>query len=114
MDAGVAGTGGVINLVWLVVDLVTDVAAWLDSVLPESALPDVDLSAFSIYLGWLNWVLPVGSILELFGVWCAALAGAAGARFVTDRLFRGLGSIGDLAGVTLGNVLSLPSGGGES
>lgn len=108
------GLASGIQLVFVVVDLVCSVVDWLDSVLPTSALPDMDLSGFSVYLGWLNWLLPVGSIVELFGVWCAAIAGAAGAKFVTDRLFRSVGSVGELAGVTFGSVVpSLPSGGGE-
>ena len=97
MELATTGGGG-ISIVWLVVDLLCNVADFLDGVLPTSALPNVDLSGLSTYICWVNWVGPVGSILDTFGVWCAALAGAAGAKSLADRVIGSLGNIGEVAG----------------
>lgn len=97
MDLVLTGEGG-ISIDYMVAELLVSLATFLDSVLPQSMLPNLDLSPYATYLGWVNWLLPVGSMLDLFGAWCAALAGAVCAKSLADRVLTGLGDAAETAG----------------
>lgn len=61
---------------WLVGGLF-DLLALLLGLLPHVDLPDVEgivaASGASSYLGWLNWVLPVGTLVGITSAWAAGL-----------------------------------------
>lgn len=48
----------------------------LQNILPLSPFRNVILQAQDIpCIGWINWLVPVGSLLEIFGAWLIAYAG---------------------------------------
>lgn len=49
----------------------------LNSLLPSSPFASLagSLEGASMGLGWLNWFVPVGDMLTLFGLWLVALLG---------------------------------------
>lgn len=56
------------------------------SFLPVSPFAGIELEeTFSTGLGWLNWLVPFGDIVNLFTAWCAAALLVAGGSFVFKR-----------------------------
>lgn len=63
---------------WLVGGLF-DLLALLVGLLPRVEMPDVSgmvsSSGASEYFGWLNWVLPVSTLVSITAAWAAGLLG---------------------------------------
>lgn len=56
-------------------DLWNAFAHTLTSILPKSPFAEFIANAQSMPgLGWLNWLLPVGDMLKVFGAWLGAVA----------------------------------------
>lgn len=61
---------------------------FLAGVLPESPFGSIVLAEqLDTALGWLNWVVPVGDMLTLMGVWLTALIAAFVIKVVIQRAF---------------------------
>lgn len=56
-------------------ELFSEFASWLLSVLPHSPFSDfIDVLSDIPYLGYLNWFIPVESILTVFSIYLGAVA----------------------------------------
>lgn len=60
----------------VVLELVNGVLGFLNGVLPDSPFQGLIESNEGVItaLGWLNWFVPVGQLLAIFGVYLVALA----------------------------------------
>lgn len=77
--------------------LLRGILGFLSGVLPNSPFQDVisGIDNLQLGLGWLNWVMPVGDCLLIFGLWLtAALVWAA----VDFALNKATGVVDGLAG----------------
>lgn len=63
-------------MIAFLVTLLTGLLSWLASVLPTSPFANLSLALSGVgnALGWLNWVIPVGQMVTLYGVWLVAAA----------------------------------------
>ena len=61
-------------MVLLLTTLLTKAVLWLATMLPASPFRSLTLAqGVATGLGWLNWVIPVGSCVNLMVAWLAAL-----------------------------------------
>lgn len=82
-----------------VLGFLSDFVAWLVGVLPASPFQGLILGLGSdelVWLGWLNWLVPVGDIVFTFELWLAAVVSVMGVYFIVH----------DLVGAFLGNFIS--------
>lgn len=76
----------VISLVDYVSQLLNGIVGFFLQFMPLSPFADIGLSGvFDVGLGWLNWLVPFGDMVNLFTAWCGACLVAAGGRFVFKR-----------------------------
>lgn len=60
----------------------------LSGVLPQSPFRALQIGAdIDTALGWLNWVVPVGDMLSLMGLWLAAILTAFIVKSLISRAF---------------------------
>lgn len=62
----------------LIADVILGIISILTSFLPVSPFAGIALSEdITNYLGWLNWLVPIGRMSGLFGAWllCAIVVG---------------------------------------
>ena len=71
-----------------IVSLASGVFGWLGQVLPTSPFSglSLSLSGFGNVLGWLNWIVPVGQMAVMYGVWLAGCAIWQVVSYVLKRL----------------------------
>lgn len=76
-----------------IVNTVTKLLQAVLSLLPKSPFTDfiASWSPGSQYIGWLNWFLPVGTLLTITGVWLAAVT----AFYLISIVARWIKVIGD-------------------
>lgn len=74
-------------MIAFLLNLVSGLLSWLGSVLPLSPFSGLSLSLSGIAdaIGWLNWVVPVGDMAVLLGVWLVAAAVWQVVHFVMSR-----------------------------
>lgn len=67
----------------LVVAIVTGLLALFSAFLPVSPFAGLTLPAeYDTALGWLNWILPVGDMLGMFGVWLSGVVLYVAVRYL--------------------------------
>lgn len=72
-------------MIALLIRLVAWVGATITSLLPASPFAGVDFGTIdTTALSWLNWFLPVGTLLTILGLWLAA----AGVYIVVQMVLR--------------------------
>lgn len=49
------------------------VITFISNLLPTSPFSTIDLSGIKDYIGYLNYVVPVGKIVQILLVWCTAI-----------------------------------------
>lgn len=78
-----------------ILGLLTGVIQFFASVLPASPLADLASGSQSIStaIGWLNWLVPVGDFLLLFGAYLAAMLIWAGVEWFMKSGGRVLGGL---------------------
>lgn len=77
-------------MVKVVFNFLSMVVNWLVSHLPASPLANLgfvgDMSfgevSIDTVLGWVNWLIPVGDLISLFGLWLSAIVTASAIRWV--------------------------------
>lgn len=68
------------------VDLFSGIVQFLTGVLPRSPFADLTLpEVVHQYLGWLNWIVPINSILTFLGLVLTAFAVAKVAMWVISK-----------------------------
>lgn len=74
-------------MIAFLVNLAAGLLSWLSGVLPRSPFADMSLALSGIAdaIGWLNWVVPVGDMAVLLGVWLLAAAVWQVVSFVSSR-----------------------------
>ena len=77
--------------------LISGICTFLNNVLPDSPFQGVVEGAqgMQLGLGWLNWFVPVGDLILIFGGWLAVLLIWAAVDFA---LTKGEGVIGKVVG----------------
>lgn len=70
-----------------IIGFVSGIVGWLASVLPDSPFAGLFTGNQSILtgLGWLNWLLPVGDLLAIFGLFLAVLLIWAAVDFAISK-----------------------------
>lgn len=63
-------------MIAFLLNMVSGLLAWLSGVLPHSPFANMSLvlNGVADAIGWLNWVVPVGDMVALLGVWLVAAA----------------------------------------
>lgn len=81
-------------MIGLVVGLIQGVLGFLNSVLPTSPFQGMltGLDSLQLGLGWLNWVVPVGDMALIFGLWLTALLAWAAVDWAMSSAVRLTGS----------------------
>lgn len=67
-----------------ILGFLSDLVGWLVGVLPASPFQGLVLGLSGdelVWLGWLNWAVPVGDMLDLFILWLVAALAFAAAAF---------------------------------
>ena len=73
-------------MVGFLVDLFSSLVDFLTGVLPQSPFSNLTLSQdVHNYLGWLNWIVPIGDMLTLFGLVLAAYLVARVAIWLVNK-----------------------------
>lgn len=87
-------------MISFLVKLVSGLFQWLGTVLPVSPFTGLSLALGGVAnaIGWLNWVVPVGQIAVLYGVWLLAAAVWQVVSFVTSRFGKTLDAFGGAKG----------------
>lgn len=48
--------------------------SWVISKLPQSPFAQITSGPAQEYMGYINWIVPVGQILTILGAWCGCIA----------------------------------------
>ena len=74
-------------MIAFLLNMVSGLLSWLSGVLPLSPFAGMSLALSGVAdaIGWLNWVVPVGQMAVLMGVWLAAAAIWQVVSFVMSR-----------------------------
>lgn len=74
-----------------IVGFFSDFVGWLVGALPASPFQGVLLGLSGdelVWLGWLNWCIPVGDFLDIFSVWLVAALVCGAAYFTVSMVTR--------------------------
>lgn len=59
---------------YAICELTAGVIDWILSFLPDNPFSNFNLpGGASEYLGWVNWILPIGNIIKIITAWVGAL-----------------------------------------
>lgn len=64
---------------------------WAIGLLPQSPFQSIDVSPIAQFMPFINWLVPVGSIITIFTSWCACIA----IYYVAAIVLRWLKVVGD-------------------
>lgn len=76
-------------------DLLTGILGFLNQFLPDSPFQTLidDTSALVTGLGWLNWFVPVGTMLGIFAAWLGLMVAFVAVKMVIGKAFSVVGDL---------------------
>lgn len=83
-------------MISMIVGMITGIVGWLNGILPNSPFQDLltGNNAILTGIGWLNWFIPVGDLLAIFGLYLAALLLWVGVDFALSSAGKSLFGFG--------------------
>lgn len=63
-----------IEFVNFLIESFVDIGNIIFGLLPDSPFKNIDKALDKTFLGYINWVLPIGEIIEILTIWAAAVA----------------------------------------
>lgn len=62
-----------INLANFFIDNIVNLITLVLSILPDSPFSNLSFAVFTPYLGFINWLIPVGQMISFLAVWGSAV-----------------------------------------
>lgn len=62
-----------INLFNVIIKSLASIAGYVMLLLPQSPFGDVSTTPIAGFMGFFNWIIPIGSMITLLGTWVVAI-----------------------------------------